>query len=176
MESEAIRWHCTTRVRKFKGDVDTYRRRFGKQEGERRFFAEHAAYADRTIKDNVLLREGIQELWNLLVGETATVYSEANARIGVGDSDTTAVDTQTALQGGNTAFAAMDAGFPVVGALADKKVTFQATFGEDVAEFAWKEWTIDNGSSANKNLNRKVASLGTKDAGSWMLQVSISLA
>ena len=42
---------------------------------------------------------------------------------------------------------------------------------------AWNEWTIANGNSNSAtNLNRKVASLGTKAAGSsWTLTVTITV-
>ncbi len=136
-------------------------------------------YERRVVLGNLGLREGILALFNLLTGAAETAFSNANAYIGVGDSSAAAADTQTGLQAAtNKAYVGMDAGYPVVGALADKKVTFKATFDGDTANFAWEEITVANGNSdAADNLNRKVESLGTKSAGNtWVVTVEISAA
>jgi hypothetical protein len=172
-----MQWRCVTTLRKFSGDIDTYRAMFGRAQGEAIFDRQEMPYESRVIEGNLLLREGVKAILDLLVGNTETTYSHANARIGVGNGDTpAAADTQTALQGGSTAFKAMDETYPIVGALADKKVTFRASFGASEANFAWEEWTVDNGDSANKNLNRKVESLGVKSGGTWQLSLDVSLA
>ena len=51
---------------------------------------------------NLLLNEGIQEMWDLIMGTGATLYNNANADIGVGDTATAAAATQTDLQPGQT--------------------------------------------------------------------------
>jgi len=173
--TEGIQWRCKTLLRKYQGDIDDYRRRFGGAEGESRFLAESDAFEERIIEGNLLLNEGIEELFKLLTGGSATAYSNANARIGVGNGTAAADAAQTGLQGASTAFKAMDSGYPIVGAAADHKVTFRSSFGATEGNFAWEEWTVDNGSTANKNLNRKVESLGTKSGGTWQLTVEISL-
>jgi len=173
---QAMQWKCVTTLRKYRADIAEYIARHGKAEGERLFEVENTPIEVRRIEGNLLLREGVKAIFDLLVGAAETAYSNANARIGVGDSSTAAADTQTGLLGGNTAFKAMDATYPIVGALADKKVTFRASFGASEGNFAWEEWTVDNGSSANKNLNRKVEALGTKSGGTWQLSCDVSLA
>lgn len=123
---------------------------------------------------NMLLNEGINGMWKLICGGTETAFNNTNARIGVGNGTTAASASQTGLQGASTAFAAMEASFPTYGT--SQKATFKSSFGTSVANFAWEEWTIDNGSSANVNLNRKVEALGTKSSGTWTLTVDITLA
>ncbi|GAI97162.1 unnamed protein product, partial [marine sediment metagenome] len=78
-----------------------------------------------------------------------------------------------ALQGGSTEFKGMEATYPTFGTL--QKVIFKSSFGAAEANFTWEEWTVDNGAAADKNLNRKVESLGTKSGGTWTLEVSITL-
>ena len=179
MPSQGLQLRTRTTLRVFEGDVDEYRRRFGAAEGERRFLDGHRPLREQVIDGNLALQEGIVALFNLLTGETEDAFSEANAFLGVGDSNTAAADTQTGLQAStNKLYQGMDTGYPVVGDPADKKVTFRATFGGDDANFAWEEWTVANGNSdAADNLNRKVESLGTKSSGSsWQLTVEISAA
>jgi hypothetical protein len=126
------------------------------------------------IEGNLLLNEGITELLTLLIGGSATAYSNANAQLGVGDSSTAANAGQADLQAAtNKVYVGMDATYPQV---ADQTVTFRATFDGSTANFAWNEWSIRNGSSANKNLNRKVATMGTKASGTiWVLTVSVTI-
>jgi hypothetical protein len=93
----------------------------------------------------------------------------------VGNSTTAAQATDTDLLGGSTAWKGMEAGYPIVSALADRKVTFRSIFGSGDGNFAWQEWAVDNGAAAHKILNRKVEGLGTKSSGSWQLTVEISL-
>ncbi len=176
MNADGFKWRCVTTVRKYREDVDHLRRQFGPEGGERLLETICQPYETRVIEGNLGLQEGIQELFKLLTGGTATAFSNANARIGVGNGTAAAEDTQTDLQGGSKAYKAMDATYPLVGDLADKKVTFRATFGSGEANFAWEEWVVDNGGTGLKTLNRKVESLGTKSSGSWQITVEISLA
>lgn len=173
--AEKVQWRVRTTVRKFEGDVDEYIALYGEEEGRRRFYAEHAPTEEIVREENVLLRVGIETLWKLLAGLSATAYSNANARLGVGNDATAAQDTDTDLLGASTAWKAMETGYPVVGALADKKITFRSIFGSSEGNFAWLEWGVDNGASAHKLLNRKVENLGTKSSGSWQLTIEISL-
>lgn len=168
-------WRCRTTVRKFTADIEEFRRLYGRAEGDR-LFDRLRPYEERVIEGNLLLREGVKAIFDLLTGAAETNFGSANARIGVGNSATAAVDTQTGLLGGSTAFKGMDSSYPIVGALADKKCTWRATFGAAEANFAWEEWTVDNGATPDKNLNRKVDSLGTKSGGSWQITCEVSLA
>ena len=123
---------------------------------------------------NLLLNEGINELFKLIGGTGGTKWDNSNARLGVGNSNAAASATQTDLQGGSTKFNAMDSTYPITGA--DQKAVFRATFGSADANFPWEEWTIDNGAVGLKNMNRKVTALGTKVSGTtWVFTVEISL-
>lgn len=126
------------------------------------------------IEGNLLLNEGITRLLNLLTGTTTNPYNNANARLGVGDSSTAEAASQTDLQAAtNKLYKAMDATYPTVSA---QTVTFKATFGSTDANWAWNEFSVDNGNTPNENLNRKVSSQGTKASGqTWVLTLTITL-
>jgi len=173
---ERAKWKCRTTVRKFEADVDVYIARYGEEEGLRRFYAENAPTEEIVREGNVLLRVGIEAIWKLVSGQSATAYSNANARLGVGNDNTAAQDTDTDLLGASTAWKGMEAGYPIVGTLSEKKITFRSIFGPTEGNFAWQEWAVDNGAAAHKLMNRKVEALGTKSSGSWQLTVEISLA
>lgn len=125
--------------------------------------------------ENVFLNEGINTIWNLVTAQGGeTNYSNANARIGVGDSTVAASATQTGLQGTSTAFKAMDTGYPTAGS--SQQAVFRGTFADADAVFAWNEETVDNGATPNKNLCRKVTALGTKPNNeTWVLRGTLVL-
>lgn len=136
----------------------------------------YGGHIGTSIKEgNLLLNEGINALWNLLAGQGAeTNYGNANARVGVGNSAAAVVATQTALQGASTAFVAMDATFPTTGS--SQQAVFRGTFGTGVANFAWEEYTVDNGVTPNKNLNRVLSAEGTKTSNQTrVLTITITL-
>jgi hypothetical protein len=129
-----------------------------------------------TFRGNLLLNEGINELWTLVTGTGATKFDNSNAYIGVGDSATAADATQTGLQAAtNKLYKAMDTSYPTYGS--SQKVTHRSTFGSSDANFAWNEITVANGNSDSaKNLNRKVQSMGTKASGTtWVATQEITL-
>jgi hypothetical protein len=131
-------------------------------------------YESSTSEHNVFLNEGINALWTLICGGSETAFNNTNARVGVGNSNTAESASQTGLQGASTAFASMDTGYPTYGS--DQKATFKGTFGSGQAEFAWEEFTVDNGATANRNLNRKTSSKGTKGSGeTWVLTIELSI-
>jgi len=146
------------------GSVEEAIRRFGGYLGSSKF------------EGNVMLNEGIQALWDLICGlATVTKWDSTNARTGVGD-DTTAEDpTQTGLIATvNVLYKGMDTGYPVRSA---QTVDWRSTYDGTEANYAWNEFTVDNGSAALQNLNRKVSAQGTKTSGqTWVLTVSITLA
>jgi len=172
---EQIKWHARFIIREYEGDINAYRESMGANAGEAAFYASRSPIAERVIKGNLLLNEGKNTLFKLLVGDAATTYSNANARLGVGNGTAAAVSTQTGLQGASSLYKAMDVGYPVVSAEVDGKVTFRSSFGDAEANFAWEEVSVDNGAAAGKNLNRKVQALGTKSSGTWQLTLEISL-
>ncbi len=145
-------------------------RRFADDEAHRR----DQPYKVSEVEGNIGLNEGIAELLDLACGlGTPTAYNNANARVGVGDSTTAEAATQTGLLGTNTAFKAMDATYPSRSA---QTVSFRGTFGGTEANFAWQEFTVDNGATPNKNLVRKVSAQGTKTSGqTWELTIQITM-
>jgi hypothetical protein len=163
---ESARWLCRFQASKYHEDIGSYRGR----EGE--FHRIFTPYEIIEGEGNLLLNSGIDEMWDLIAGDSANHFDNTNARIGVGDSTTAADATQTDLQAStNKAYKAMDTGYPTS---VSQKVTFKASFGDSEANFAWNEWVVKQATSG-KCLNRKVESLGTKASGTWTLEVNITL-
>lgn len=126
------------------------------------------------FEGNLALNEGLQELIDIICGlGTPTKWDNTNARLGVGNSNTAADATQTSLQGASKAFGAMDTGYPQRSA---QTAEWRHTFGSGEANFDWNEFTAVNAADdAGKNLNRKVESKGTKQAGeTWTLSLKIT--
>lgn len=127
------------------------------------------------IDGNILLNVGIGEAWDLICGlGTPTQYSNANAEIGVGDSNTAEDAAHTGLQAGvNTLWQAMEAGYP---SRTNQTVTFRSVFGSSDANYDWNEFAVRNGAVAGVLLNRKVSAQGTKVSGqTWTIDLSITL-
>lgn len=179
---EPLKWKCRTTVEKY--TVEDF----------------HAGRGPSEVLDidgNLLLYGGADVMWlglkNGLSASTGlknTYFTNANAAIGVGDSNTAAVATHVDLQASSGAthryFMGMDATYPThtTGAAAStsSKMLFKATYSSANGNFAWQEWGIGNRVSqavaySGRLLNRKVQSLGTKtSAGVWALTVTLSLA
>lgn len=138
-----------------------------------RVFLEMDPYEVLEREGNILVTAGITVLLNLLKGDADTVFSNANAYLGVGDSTTGTNVAQTDLQASsNKLRKAMNATYPVDSA---PTITFQSTFGSSEANFVWNEVGTFNAASAGSMLNRVVQSLGTKSAGSsWSLTETIT--
>lgn len=125
---------------------------------------------------NLLLNEGINELWTLVGGTGATKFDNTNAYIGVGDDNTAASAAQTGLIAStNKAYVGMDVSYPTYGT--SQKITFRSTFDGSTGNFSWQEFTVCNtNSNTGKNLNRLVSNQGTKTAGQiWQVTVDITL-
>ena len=122
---------------------------------------------------NSMLNEGSEEIIELLTEINATdYYTNALARMGVGNGVAAVVATQTALQGGSTSFVAMETTFP---SRTNQRVDFKGSYADGVAEFAWEEFSVDNGVTPNANLQRLLASKGTKGTGEvWTAEVQIT--
>jgi hypothetical protein len=166
---ESIRWTLEKRD----ADINEYIERYGKEEGEHRFYAEVEPYERRVIEGNILVTAGIQLLEDLLIAAGGTAFNNANARIGVGDSSTAAAVGQTDLQAAaNKLRKGMEATFP---SRSGTTVSFKSSFGTSEANFAWNEWAIFNAASGGTMLNRKVESLGTKASGTWTLQADLAI-
>lgn len=127
------------------------------------------------FEGNVMLNEGINELWTILCSAGGTKFDNANARLGVGDSATGEDATHTGLQAAsNKAWKAMNGGYPTYGT--SQKAVWQSDFGESEGNFAWNEFTVVNAADdTGDNLNRKVVGKGTKSGGTWTLTLEITL-
>ncbi len=115
-------WRVDTIVRKYDNqDIDLYRARYGKAEGERRFFESAVLTGETHSKFNLLMYGGASCLFECLKGngtgtsaQTLTYFNNGNAYLGVGDSTTTEAATQTNLQASsNKVRIAMDSTYPV---------------------------------------------------------------
>jgi|SRR5688572_13990006 len=177
-QHEEVRWRVEWSVDKYREDF-----RSADEAGQAGFLP----YERVTGKGNLLMYGGASNIWQYLLGngtgtaaQTLTFFNNANAHIGIGDSSTAEAATHTDLQAAtNKVRVAMDATYPThtpgttSGAAT---ITFVVTAGSGVANFAWQEFGIFNGSSGGRMLNRKVANLGTKATGSWVLTITVTLA
>jgi hypothetical protein len=126
---------------------------------------------------NLCLNSGIQGFEKLIAGLSSppSAWNNANAYLGVGDSSTAAAASQTDLQAStNYAYVGMQASYP---SQASQAVSWQASFGSAVANYAWNEFVVSNASTKGSGvcLNRLVSSQGTKTSGqTWVLTVSIT--
>lgn len=178
--ADRLRWGVKFVREAFAADVDEYRRRYGKAEGERRFFAENAPVDVAECEGNLLVTTGATAIWNALTQGTAGSFQNATAALGVGDSATAATAADTNLNAATNAYRqVMDATYPTV---ATNTVTFKVTVGTGNANFHWQEWgvfsAVGSGSppTGGTMLNHKVTDLGTKTgAASWAFTVTLSL-
>lgn len=169
---ERFKWQAHLSVLKFEGEVTP----------EMFASGEAVPYEVVEVDGNMLLNAGIQRILDKLIGAAGQVLDNTHARIGVGNSTTAAAASQTDLQAasgsGNRQFKLMDATFP---SRSSQTLTFQATFGTTIGNFAWNEWGIDAGTADGTTvtaplLNRKVESMGTKtSANTWIAVATATL-
>jgi hypothetical protein len=165
---DIARWKCRYRLEKRSGDINACK----SLEERLTFLEDTKPYEVIEGEGNCLLNTGIDEMWDLIVGDSANHFNNASAQIGVGDSNTAANATQTDLQAStNKTYKGMETGYPTS---TTQKVTFKASFGASDANYTWNEWVVKQ-STSGKCLNRKVDALGTKSSGTWTLEVSITL-
>ena len=106
-----------------------------------------------------------------------TFFTNANARIGVGDSGANSsaaqIAGQTDLEGTNKARVGMESTYPQI---ATNALTFRSEFGTGTANFEWLEWGVFNHETTGVMLNRKAENLGSKATGStWVLTVTVTV-
>jgi hypothetical protein len=108
------------------------------------------------------------------IGESATLFNNANAHLGVGDSSTAFAAGQTDLQAAtNKLRKAMDATYPQ---RSTNVIIYRSTFGTSEGNFAWEEVAVFNASSSGTMLCRKTQSLGTKpNTQSWELTATVTV-
>lgn len=101
-------------------------------------------------------------------------FNNANARLGVGDSNTAFSAAQTNLQASsNKLRKAMVTSYPT---LSTNTMTFRSVFETGEANFHWQEVGLFNDASAGTMASRVVEDLGTKtSAQSWQLDLEVEL-
>ena len=160
-------WEVSWRLEKRREALEDF------AEGSDEFHRRFAPYEIIEGRGNILVNAGIQLMLDLLIGAGGTVFSNANAHVGVGDSTTAAAASQTDLQAAtNKLRKAMEATYP---SRSGQTLTFRSVFGASDANFDWEEWAIFNASSAGTMLNRKVQNFGTKSGGTWTLTVTVTI-
>lgn len=141
-------------------------------------YGEKIAITDRVIAEgNLLVNVGMDLIWDGVIGNAPTVFSNANAAIGVGDSTTAAATSQTNLQASsNKLRKAMNATYP--SQPTNPSVQFQSDFTGAEAIYHWQEVATFNNSTdgVGTMLHRLVSDLGTKSSGAtWTITVTITL-
>jgi len=175
--NEKIGWSTTWRIDKFRDRENEIAHAL--QSGMELSHAEtnfnDALISTETFHSNLALNEGLGELIDLICGlGSPTKWDSSHAYLGVGDSNIASEATQTSLQAStNKTYKPMETNYPQ---RINQTVEWRATFGSQDANYAWEEYTVANSSDdTGKNLNRKVASKGTKVSGeTWTLSLQIT--
>jgi hypothetical protein len=119
--AQSASWNAIVAVDEYANvDVDWYREKFGKAEGERRFFAQHRPTDSRVVRHNMLMIGGSSNIWQYAIGNGTTTSGQAltylngsNAHLCVGDSSTAEAQDQTDLQATtNKVRQLVDSGYP----------------------------------------------------------------
>lgn len=187
MTNDSIRWQPVVRVDKYtEADEKLVRSLTGldRVEGaDLERFLEPVETIE--VAGNLLTTAGLARVTSLIIAGGGQGATNTATRLGVGNSNTAEAVGQTDLQAaagsGNRQFQVMDATYPQT---SSGVITFKSTFATGEANFAWQEWCVDVGTPtvaagttvAALMLNRKVASLGTKASGSWVLTATITIA
>lgn len=116
---------------------------------------------------------GLTRLALLGIGGGGTAYSNANARIGVGDDDTAPTAADGTLLG-TAVWKAMDGSFPVTPPLLNT-FEFQATFAAGTITNPIKEVCADNGAGTHEALARIVLAVADQftPGGSDIIRVNV---
>lgn len=170
---EAAQWQCHYTIAKFEGEWEP----------------DKTPYEVVEFDGNLLMDGGVSCIWQALIGngtttagQNLTYFNAAQAAIGVGDSATASVATQTDLQaatnklrkGQNATFPAHTDGVTS----AAQSIQWQSTFSTAEANFAWAEAGVFNSATAatGRMLNRTVSAMGTKtSASSWQITFTITI-
>lgn len=121
---------------------------------------------------NIILNSGANEMLKLVFGLGGTAFNKVNSKMVVGDNSTAEDASQSGIVAiSNRAEVSLDSGYPSVSP-GSRTAVLRATFGDEVANFAWKEISLTNGSIS---LNRKQKNMGEKVGGVWTVQLEISI-
>ncbi len=137
---------------------------------------------------NLLVTVGLARITSLITAGGGGAFTNTFGWLAVGDSSTAAAVGDTDLVAStNKYYRALDATYPQT---SNGVITAVAQFGSGIAEWVWNEWaigcvnsgTVTSGTTKAGTgtspiiLNRKVASMGTKGAGStWVFTVTVTL-
>jgi hypothetical protein len=178
MNGDSIRWNPRAVVSKYDEDQSRYVERITGKTPEGDALARFCTpYESIEVEGNLLTTAGLTRITGLIIGTLSTTLDSTRVRLGVGDSATAAVVGDTDL-GTNKYYRVMDATYPQASA---GVLTFQGSFGSSDGNFAWQCWGLDVGTATVSSsatvatlCNRKVSSLGTKSAGTWVLTVTVT--
>lgn len=143
------------------------------------------------IQGNLLTVKGMQSLWRCITGVAAVgtewvPYSLDTMHIGVGNGETPATTTDTALNGALTAYQPITSiTYDEEGSNDSASITVGASFGPGIAAWSWSEWALFNGDPSKASsealpniimLNHKVETMGTKaEQATWVVEATIRL-
>lgn len=123
---------------------------------------------------NLLVNEGINEMWTVLCSASGNEWNNADAVliVGTGSGAAAAGDTEATFTAGVKV--AMEAGFPTYGT--SQKASWKSSYGSSAANQAWNEFGCLNNTTSGDLMNRKISAEGTKTAGqTWDLTLEITL-
>ena len=132
------------------------------------------SYEKNVVNHNLLVNEGMNEVWTILCSAGGTKFDNTNAQliVGTGSGAATATDTEATFTAG--VVKGMEAGYPTYGT--SQKATWKASYAAGEANQAWNEFGLLNAASGGKLFNRLVEAEGTKTAGQvWELSLEITL-
>jgi len=158
--SEHAQWRVNWKVEKFHDELELNNK---------------TPYEIACATQNIILNNGATEMLKLIGGIVgSTAFDNANAVINVGDSSAAENSSQAGLQAITNKYAQkVDASYPQV---LGNQLIYKSTFNNDVANFQWNEFCIQNGTGAGAiAMNRKVQNLGTKNGGIWSVQITLSI-
>jgi hypothetical protein len=168
--ADRVRYRTAWKISRWASEEDRRTNRTYTEEEALRLFG---APQHTEIDGNVLLNEGINELWTIVCSSSGTKYDNSNAQLGTGTSSAGEDAAHTDLQAGGV-WKGMMTSYPTYGT--SQQAVWKSEYTSGEANQAWNEFSVRNGSSANKNLNRKVSAQGTKVAGQlWELTLTITL-
>lgn len=108
---EGVKWNFLLSVAKYDECIDGYRRRYGKEIGEAKFFLERQPHEVHERRGNMLLIAGASLLWECLLGNGTTTAGQAltylngsNTYIAVGDGGPTSGTGTVSVANGSTTF------------------------------------------------------------------------
>jgi hypothetical protein len=124
---------------------------------------------------NIFVNTGLAEVWKLITAQGGTAFSNANANLGVGDSNAAPAVGQTDLQAAtNKLRKVMNATFP--NAPVNGLEQWQSDFVSGDANFSWQEFAVFNAAAAGVMMDRAISNQGTKTSGqTWRLTFSFTL-